>query len=135
MEIIELARQLGQKFQENEVYINFRIAEQNMETDSGLQEKIREFDEKKIKLNEKMSESGCSQKEIDKLSESIRSLYDDIMQCEKMAEFVRAKGKFEELFREVNMEISQAVYGGEPQLFGDMSGYCGGGCSTCSGCR
>ena len=47
MDIITLARELGAAIQQDELYIDYKINEQNVECDMELQKTIEDFNSKK----------------------------------------------------------------------------------------
>jgi cell fate (sporulation/competence/biofilm development) regulator YlbF (YheA/YmcA/DUF963 family) len=135
MDVTELAKQLGKQLQEEEIYINFRMQQQNLETDKELQSKINEFNGQKIKLNQEMSKKDFNQELINNLNDNLRNQYEELMQNEKMIKFNGAKQNFDSLITKINSIINKAANGEDPFLenFEDESG-CGGSCAGCSGC-
>lgn len=135
MDIIELTKQLGKQLQEEEVYINFRIAQQNLESDEKLQSKINEFNSQKVKLNKEMSKEDLDQELINSLNNDLRNQYEDLMQDEKMIKFNEAKQGFDSLIIKINTIINKAAEGEDPFLenFDEETG-CSGSCFSCSGC-
>lgn len=135
MDIIELAKQLGKHLQEEQVYINFRMAEQSLESDKDLQSKINEFNNKKVKLNQEMSKENFDQELINKLNEDLRNQYEELMQDEKMIKFNEAKQNFDNLIIKINTIINKAAEGEDPFIENfEEEISCSGSCFSCSGC-
>ncbi|MDR1628473.1 MAG: YlbF family regulator [Oscillospiraceae bacterium] len=135
MDVIELAKQLGKQLQEEEIYINFRVQQQNLETDKELQSKINEFNNQKIKLNQEMSKEDFDQELINNLNDDLRNQYEGLVQNEKMIKFNEDKQNFDGLIHKINSIINRAANGEDPFLenFEEEKG-CGGSCAGCSGC-
>ena len=135
MEIINFAKQLGKMLQEEEDYINFRIAQQNVEADESLQGKINEFNNQKIMLNQEMAKENFDKEIVNKLNDDLRKNYEIIMQDEKMIKFNEAKQKFDGLIIRISSIINKAAEGNDPfaEDFEEESG-CTGSCAHCSGC-
>lgn len=135
MDIIELTKNLGKQLQEEEVYISYRMAQQNLESDEKLQSKINEFNEKKVKLNQEMCKESFDQELIDKLNSDLRSQYEELMQDEKMITFNEAKQNFDNLLIKINTIINKAAEGEDPFLEDfEEETRCSGSCFNCTGC-
>ncbi len=135
MDIIEFTKQLGKHLQEEQVYIDFRMAEQSLESDKDLQSKINAFNDKKVRLNQEMSKENFDQELINNLNNDLRNQYEELMQDEKMIKFNEAKQNFDSLIIRINTIINKAARGEDPFLenFEEESG-CSGSCFSCSGC-
>ena len=64
MDIIELARELGAKIQEDERYLNLKIASQVNDSDENLQTLINEFNLKRINVSNELSKSTHDDEKI-----------------------------------------------------------------------
>ncbi len=134
-EVIELARGLGEAIQRDEVYIDYKIKQQNVECDKELQKMMEEFNLKKAEINSEISKENTDQNKIDKLNEDINKLYTDIMQNETMVIYTQAKHKFEKLLRDITLIINRSSFGEDPKAINlDESDACTGSCHSCSGC-
>lgn len=134
-EVIELARGLGEAIQKDEVYIDYKIKQQNVECDKELQKMMEEFNLKKSEINSEISKEDTDQNKIDELNESINKLYTDIMQNETMNIYTQAKHKFEKLLRDITLIINRSSFGEDPRTINlDESDACTGSCHSCSGC-
>ena len=74
MDIITLARELGAAIQQDELYIDYKIKEQNIECDSELQKNIKDFNSKKSEINIEISKDNADSQKIDKLNSYIGEL-------------------------------------------------------------
>lgn len=133
MDIIRMTRDLGKAIQEDERYIAYNNAKIKNDSDEALQELIGEFNLKRQNLNMEMNKSA-DEKDKEKLAElnnEIRSLYEEVMSNESMAEFTIAKNEIDKLIGEINAIITMSVNGQDPET-AEIS--CGGACGTCGGC-
>ncbi|MGN1043283.1 MAG: YlbF family regulator [Acutalibacteraceae bacterium] len=136
MDILTLAKELGNAIQQSEEYIDFRIKEQNVECDTELQKEIEEFNLKKVSINHEISKEDTNQEKIDNLNSEISDLYSKIMSNETMQKFNESKQKFENILKKINLIISGSASGQDPETIDVTSeDLCGGNCSACSGCN
>ncbi|MBQ3968946.1 MAG: YlbF family regulator, partial [Clostridia bacterium] len=74
MDIIELSRQLGKAIQEDESYINMRLAEQVSEADEQLQELITDFNLKRLAINSEASKADKDEEKLKAMNKEMRHL-------------------------------------------------------------
>lgn len=136
MDIITLARELGAAIQQDELYIDYKIKEQNIECDSELQKNIKDFNSKKSEINIEISKDNADSQKIDELNSSIGELYQKITQNFKMEEYNEAKQKFDDRLQKVSFIINSASAGQDPYSVdvNDDTSSCTGSCQTCNGC-
>lgn len=136
MDIITLARELGAAIQQDELYIDYKIKEQNIECDSELQKNIKDFNSKKSEINIEISKDNADSQKIDELNSSIGELYQKITQNFKMEEYNEAKRKFDDRLQKVSFIINSASAGQDPYSVdvNDDTSSCTGSCQTCNGC-
>ena len=136
MDIITLARELGAAIQQDELYIDYKIKEQNIECDSELQKNIKDFNYKKSEINIEISKDNADSQKIDELNSSIGELYQKITQNFKMEEYNEAKQKFDDRLQKVSFIINSASAGQDPYSVdvNDDTSSCTGSCQTCNGC-
>ena len=135
MDIITLARELGAAIQQDELYIDYKIKEQNVECDMELQKTIEDFNSKKSEINIEISKDNADSQKIDELNSSIGEFYKKITQNPKMEEYNEAKQKFDDRLQKVSLIINSASAGQDPysvDISEDTS--CTGRCQTCHGC-
>lgn len=138
MDLIMLARELGSAIQMDDIYINLKIAKQNIECDEKLQSIISEFNEKKDEINKEIIKDKMDQKKIDKLNSNIGTLYTKINENPKMQLHNKLESEFQKLMNKVNFILSKSSQGEDPTLinFDELvnENGCSGSCSSCSGC-
>ena len=114
MDIITLARELGAAIQQDELYIDYKIKEQNVECDMELQKTIEDFNSKKSEINIEISKDNADSQKIDGLNSSIGELYKKITQNPKMEEYNEAKQKFDDRLQKVSLIINSPSAGQDP---------------------
>ncbi len=135
MDIIELAREIGRKLQEDKSYLNLQIAQQNSDEDKELQELIGEFNLKRMAINNEATKEERDSKKIEELNNQIRELYSSIMKNERMVAYNIAKNDFDHIVKRVNAIIMQSASGEDPNTADLEESGCEGNCSGCSGCH
>jgi cell fate (sporulation/competence/biofilm development) regulator YlbF (YheA/YmcA/DUF963 family) len=135
VDIIELARELGAKIQEDERYLNLKIASQVNDSDENLQTLINEFNLKRINVSNELSKSTHDDEKIRLLNEDLQKCYNEIMKNENMINYNRAKADFDELMRRINAIIVGCANGENPRTVDVLKSECSGNCSGCAGCH
>lgn len=135
MDIISLAREFGAKIQEDERYLNLKIAQQVNDEDEVLQDLINEFNLKRLNVSNELSKTGHDDEKIKLLNEEMQKCYNKIMRNENMINYNRAKADFDALMRRINVIILSCANGEDPQLADIVKSDCSGDCSGCAGCH
>ncbi|MBR3935525.1 MAG: YlbF family regulator [Oscillospiraceae bacterium] len=135
MTVIEMARELGKKIQQEESYILLNTAQQAVEEDEELQEKIAEFNMKRYELTQEITKADRDDKKIEELDKVVRELYDVATNHEKMVAYNNAQDEFNEMFEYVLHIIQMSATGDDPDTIErPEQGGCSGDCSSCGGC-
>ena len=135
MDIIELARKLGQKIQENERYLALEAALRENDDDENLQTLIGEFNLKRLNVSNEASKAKPDEVKIKMLNDELKKCYSAIMKNENMLKYNSAKAEFDSLMQRINAIIMGAANGENPQTVDFVETACDGDCSGCSGCR
>lgn len=135
MDIIKLTRELGVKIQEDEKYLKLKIAAQNNNEDTRLQELIGEFNLKRVNISNEASKKEHDDEKIKILNEELKACYEAIMTNENMIRYNNAKMEFDALIQQINAIIIGAANGEDPLTIDVMQSGCNGNCSDCSGCH
>lgn len=135
MEIIELARSLGKKIQDDERFIQLQIAKQQMENDEFLQGVIGEFNLKKMSINNEASKKNVDSDKIQKLNEELQESYKYIMTNENMIKFNEKKAELDGLLRRIFTIITRSAEGEDPDVVDYEESTCSGNCGSCGGCH
>ena len=135
MTVIEMARELGKKIQQEESYILLNTAQQAVEEDEELQEKIAEFNMKRYELTQEVTKANRDDKKIEQLDKEVHELYDIATNHEKMVAYNNAQDEFNEMFEYVLHIIQMSATGDDPDTIArPEQGGCSGDCSSCGGC-
>ncbi len=135
MTVIEMARELGKKIQQEESYIALSNAQRAVEEDDELQEKIAEFNMKRYELTQEITKSDRDDKKIEELDKVVHELYDVATNHEKMVAYNDAQDEFNEMFEYVLHIIQMSATGDDPDTIArPEQGGCSGDCSSCGGC-
>lgn len=134
MDIIELARELGKKIQEEESYVKLKVAQQKSDEDEVLQDMIEDFNLKRLAINNESSKDNKDLNKLEQLNKELREIYDNIMNNGNMVAYNVAKKDFEVIMNRINAIIIQSAQGQDPQT-ADYQESCGESCSSCAGCH
>ena len=135
MTVIEMARELGKKIQQEESYILLNTAQKAVEDDEELQEKIAEFNMKRYELTQEITKGDRDDKKIEALDKKVHELYDYATNHEKMVAYNNAQDEFNEVFEYVLHIIQMSATGDDPDTIEKPEqGGCSGDCSSCGGC-
>ena len=136
MDVITLARELGFAIQNDPDYIDFKIKEQNVECNEDLQQTIKEFDFKKLEINNEISKNSTDTSKIDKLNSEIGALYQKMVNHEVMKKYNESKMMFSKKLQKVSLIINKSAEGTDPYSIDvEDEEDCTGNCQTCGGCR
>lgn len=135
MDVINIARQLGKAIQDNEKYLNFKIASQNNDEDETLQNLIKEFNLKKISINNEVSKENKDEGKIKSLNDELKKCYEEIMENESMKNYRLSKIEFDNLMKRISAIIMQSANGENPETTDLVESNCSGSCSSCAGCH
>lgn len=134
MDLIQMTRELGKAIQQDERYIKLCIARDNNDNDEHLQDLIGEFNLKRVELNQEAARPDKDQDKLNKLNETIRAMYKEIMENPNMIAFNDAKQEIDNLMNFINQILVLSVNGENPDTIEQQTG-CSGSCATCSGCQ
>ena len=135
MTVIEMARELGKKIQQEESYIALTNAQKAVEEDEALQEKIAEFNMKRYELTQEITKADRDDKKIEELDKVVHELYDVATNHEKMVAYNNAQDEFNEMFEYVLHIIQMSAAGDDPDtITRPEQGGCSGDCGSCGGC-
>ena len=135
MTVIEMARELGKKIQQEESYIALTNAQRAVEEDDELQEKIAEFNMKRYELTQEITKAERDDKKIEELDKVVHELYDVATNHEKMVAYNEAQDEFNEMYEYVLHIVQMSATGDDPDTIErPEQGGCSGDCSSCGGC-
>ena len=136
MDVFSLAIELGKAIQEDERYINFKIASQKNDEDKNLQDLINDFNLKKLSINNEITKDKKDGEKIRSLNDELKNCYKKIMDNENMKVYYEKKQEFDGMINKINKIISGSALGDDPvNLALNDENPCTGNCSGCHGCH
>ncbi len=135
LDVIALARELGKKIQQEDVFIKYMLAKQNADNDPDLQKSLKEFGDKREELSDESGkpEDKKDPKRIQEISREMNRCYAAIMTNQSMMNYSEAKDNYDVLMNRVNAIIQKSFEGEDPAT-ADYVPNCTGSCATCGGC-
>lgn len=133
MDIIKFTRELGKALQQDERYLNFKVAKQTNDEDETLQNLIGEFNLTRMNLNEEIQKGEPDEKKVEDLNKKLRELYNSVMENPNMISYNESKQNFDNLVKRITAIILQSASGEDPETT-DLRESCSGVCKGCSGC-
>ncbi len=136
MDIIKNAKELAKALQQSDEYVLMEEARKKSDSNSSLQEKISNFNLKKIAYNHESTHENPDNEKLEKLDREIREIYQSIMQDEDMIAYSEAKTQVDALMKKIEYVLAMALNGQDPETIEvpETSG-CSGNCSSCGGCH
>ena len=136
MDVILKARELGKAIQQSEEYIKMEEARVRSDKNLDLQEKISNFNLKKIALNREVNREEKNSDKIAQLDREMREAYQLIMETDDMVAYADAKKKVDEMMQKVQLLLNYTLTGADPETvtIPENTG-CSGNCSDCGGCH
>lgn len=136
MDVMLKARELGKAIQQSEEYIAMEEARVRSDKNVDLQEKISNFNLKKIALNREVNRDDKNSDKIAQFDREMREAYQLIMETPDMIAYAEAKKKVDEMMQKVQLLLNFTLTGEDPEtvVIPEGSG-CSGDCSSCSGCH
>lgn len=136
MDIIEMTRELAKKLQQEDAYILLNTTQKAVEDDDALQEAIADFNMKRYELTQEVTKKDRDDAKVDELDKTVREMYDEITNNEKMVAYNNAQDEFNDMFEYVLHILQMAATGDDPDSIEkpEQGGGCSGDCSSCGGC-
>ncbi len=135
MDVIQSMKDFCTELQKDERYLAFLHAKEATDRNQLLQDKVGEFNLKRMNLNEQL---GKPEKDLDKIREldtEIRALYNEVMAMPDMVAYNEAKAELDGLVQHISNILSMAVNCEDPQSYDPDAASCGGDCAGCAGCH
>lgn len=132
MDILEMAKQLGEAISVSEQFVRFANAEEKFKTDDEAQELLLKYNTERSELAVQMQNEDIKPMEMIEIRKKLAKQYNELLKNNVIREYTEAKAAAEKLLADVNAVIQFCVTGEEAD--GEHSS-CSGSCSTCSGCH
>ena len=136
MDVILKARELGVAIQQSEEYIKMEEARVRSDKNLDLQEKISNFNLKKIALNREVNREEKNSDKIAQLDREMREAYQLIMYTDDMKAYADAKKKVDVVMKKIEYVLAMTLNGENPETIEIPEGSaCSGNCSECGSCH
>lgn len=136
MNVIETVRELGKALQADPAYAAYVAAKNANDKDADLQQKIADFNSKRMDLNMEMGKDNKDTDKITALNNELNKLYMDVTSNPNMIAFEAAKAQMDELLDSINYIVTCAANGEDPMTCPEHAPHsCGGNCGSCGGCH
>jgi len=134
MEVILKARELGKAIQESKEYIEMEEARKRSDANTELQERISDFNLKKIALNREVNREDKNSDKIAQCDRELREAYMKIMEIDDMTAYSNAKQAVDKMMQKVQLLIDLTLMGNDPETVEIPENMgCSGNCSDCGG--
>ena len=145
MEIMELARALGEKLAESAQYKNFCETRDKCKANALLKAKLDEFKVQKSVYDIESKKEEVDERLLDAVNARMETLYAEITQHPEMKAYTQAEDALNVLMSAINMTITSYIspenltnepeYGNYEDCDEEGTGGCTHNCSTCKGCH
>lgn len=125
MEILEIAKLLGESIAKDKRMIEFDKAKAEYENDAELQTALKEYEVQQQALQMEMLKEDKDNFTIDVINERINLLYEMIVSNDSFLKLNRLQVEVNDLMNEVNNTITCAITGEDPKSA------CTHNCATC----
>jgi cell fate (sporulation/competence/biofilm development) regulator YlbF (YheA/YmcA/DUF963 family) len=132
MDVLEMAKQLGEAISVSEQFVRFAEAEEKFKTDETAQALLLKYNTERGELAAQMQKEDIKPMEMIEIRKKLAKQYSDLLKNDIIKEYTEAKAGAEKLLSDVNAIIQFCVTGEDAD--GEHSS-CTGSCSTCSGCH
>ena len=132
-ELVEKTRELGVAIQDTDEFTAFIVAKTAADKSEKLQDKLGQFNLKKLDLNRAIM---AEEKDVDKvaaLNSEVKELYEAIVRDPLMIAYSTTKEELDGMVRFLLQIIQGSANGDNPYEIEEQS--CGGDCSACGGCH
>jgi len=134
MDIITMARELGKEIQKDPRYTAYVEAQAKADADQELQDKIGQFNLKKIDLQNEIQNPDKTQESLRAIDSKLKELYAEIMGNDNMVAYNVAKREMDSMLSFIQEIIAAAANGEDPDSVEENTSACSGSCATCGGC-
>lgn len=133
MDVITAARNLGHSLQSDGRYAAVVTAQQAVDNNKVLQEKITALNNLRFSLNTEIMRKDKDETKVAQLNTQLQTLYKEIMTAPEMLSYNKAKTRMDTLLAFLSQILSGSANGLDPDTI-EYEENCSGSCSSCSGC-
>lgn len=132
-ELVEKARELGVAIQDTDEFTAFIVAKTAADKSETLQDKLGQFNLKKLDLNRAIVADEKDAEKIAELNGEVKKLYEEIVSDPLMIAYSTTKDELDGVVRFILQIIQGSADGENPYEIEEQS--CSGDCSACGGCH
>ena len=132
-ELIEKTRELGVAIQDTDEFTAFIVAKTAADKSEKLQDKLGQFNLKKLDLNRAIIADEKYNEKIAALNAEVKTLYEEIVSDPLMIAYSTTKDELDGVVRFMMQIIEGSANGEHPYEIEEQA--CGGDCSACGGCH
>lgn len=132
MDVLQMTRELGKAIQQDDLYLQYTLAQQASDNDEELQTMIGQFNLLRTQINQEMVKPEKDTMKIDELNKQLQENYQSIMKKPNMIAFNAAKQGLDVLMNHINAVLTGSLNGDNPDEI-DVEAACAGDCSACGG--
>lgn len=132
-ELIEKTRELGVAIQDTDEFTAFIVAKTAADKSEKLQDKLGQFNLKKLDLNRAIIADEKDNEKIAALNAEVKTLYEEIVSDPLMIAYSTTKDELDGMVRFMMQIIEGSANGENPYEIEEQA--CGGDCSACGGCH
>lgn len=133
MGIVEQARALAKAIQESDEYKEFMAAQDALELDTELKEKVGKFNLARVNLTNAASAENKDDALIEKYDQELKDIYNEVMSNPHMTAFTSTKQVLDSKMNFINRVLAAAMNGEDPDSVDEADGGCSGSCGSCAG--
>ncbi len=106
MNIYDTANRLASEIKQSEEYVNYKMAKQALNLNTGLKKRMSEFE--KMRYEAQMVQLQTGKEDTEKI-EKVKKLFEELIQEEEAKKFFDAETKFNIVIADVNKIIGEAI--------------------------
>ena len=128
MEILDMARQLGEAIRDSEIMARVKKAEEAQQSDAEAQKLIGEYNLTRMQLAQRAQKEDITKEEMEQIQQELSAEFEKLTKNPVIAEFLESRAALDAIVNQVNSILTHFITGEDPNG-------CTHNCSTCGGCH
>lgn len=128
MEILDMARQLGEAIRDSEIMARVKAAEEAQNNDAEAQKLIGEYNLTRMQLAQRAQKEDITKEEMEAIQKELSAEFEKLVANPVIGEFLEARAALDAIVNQVNSILTHFITGEDPDG-------CTHNCSTCGGCH
>ncbi len=128
MEILDMARQLGEAIRDSEIMARVKAAEEAQQNDAEAQKLIGEYNLTRMQLAQRAQKEDITKEEMEKIQQELSAEFEKLTKNAVISEFLESRAALDAIVNQVNSILTHFITGEDPDG-------CTHNCSTCGGCH